>query len=69
MLRPFNFDTLAIRTYEFASDEQLKLAAPAALAIVAVGIVPVILLSSAIAKARPGTAAEFATPTPALRPV
>jgi iron(III) transport system permease protein len=70
MLRPFNFDTLAIRTYEFASDEQLKLAAPAALAIVAVGIVPVILLSYAIAKARPGTVAEFAgASAPALRPV
>jgi len=57
MLRPFNFDTLAIRAYEFASDEQLKAAAPAALAIVAVGIVPVILLSRAIAHARPGAAA------------
>ncbi len=77
MLRPFNFDTLAIRTYEFASDEQLKLAAPAALAIVAVGIVPVILLSRAIAKARPGMVAEPAVavsagtagaPAPAMRP-
>ncbi|HEY7608810.1 MAG TPA: iron ABC transporter permease [Alphaproteobacteria bacterium] len=65
MLRPFNFDTLAIRTYEFASDEQLKLAAPAALAILAVGIVPVILLSRAIAKARPGTGAEAALAAPA----
>ncbi|MCW5772917.1 MAG: iron ABC transporter permease [Rhodospirillaceae bacterium] len=57
MLRPFNFDTLAIRTYEFAADEQLKLAAPSALAIVAVGIIPVILLSRAIARARPGAQA------------
>jgi iron(III) transport system permease protein len=70
MLRPFNFDTLAIRTYEFASDEQLKLAAPAALAIVVVGIVPVILLSRAIAQARPGMVGELArSPAPALRPV
>jgi iron(III) transport system permease protein len=69
VMRPFNFDTLAIRTYEFASDEQLKLAAPAALAIVAVGIAPVILLSRAIAKARPGTVAEIAgASAPALRP-
>jgi iron(III) transport system permease protein len=67
MLRPFNFDTLAIRTYEFASDEQLKLAAPAALAIVAVGIAPVILLSRAIAKARPGMLAESGSALPALR--
>jgi iron(III) transport system permease protein len=64
-LRPFNFDTLAIRTYEFASDQQLKAAAPSALAIVAVGIVPVILLSRAIARARPGSAAAAAV-TPAL---
>ena len=34
MLRPFNFDTLAIHAYEYAADEQLKLAAPGALAIV-----------------------------------
>ncbi|MGH7006284.1 MAG: ABC transporter permease, partial [Alphaproteobacteria bacterium] len=72
MLRPFNFDTLAIRTYEFASDEQLKAAAPSALAIVAVGIVPVILLSRAIARARPGMAAGVAgtgaVATAAMRP-
>jgi len=67
MLRPFNFDTLAIRTYEYAADEQLKLAAPGALAIVAVGIVPVILLSRAIAKARPGAIAEPDAAMPALR--
>ncbi|MFO0988550.1 MAG: iron ABC transporter permease [Alphaproteobacteria bacterium] len=67
MLRPFNFDTLAIRTYEFASDEQLKLAAPGALAIVAVGIVPVILLSRAVAKARPGTVNESSAAIQALR--
>jgi iron(III) transport system permease protein len=67
MLRPFNFDTLAIRTYEFASDEHLKLAAPTALAIVAVGILPVILLSRAIAKSRPGTIAEPDAALPALR--
>ena len=54
MIRPLNFDTLAIRTYEFASDEQLALAAPSALAIVAVGVLPVLLLSRAIARARPG---------------
>ncbi len=62
MIRPFNFDTLAIRVYEYASDEQLAAAAPAALAIVAAGIVPVILLSRAIAQARPGQA----TPVPAI---
>jgi iron(III) transport system permease protein len=56
IMRPFNFDTLAVRTYELASDERLREAAPAALAIVLVGIVPVILLSVAIARSRPGSA-------------
>lgn len=55
MIRPFNLDTLAIRTYEFATDEQLDGAAPSALAIVLVGILPVILLSRAISRGRPGS--------------
>ncbi len=54
-MRPFNFDTLAIRAYQLASDEQLAEASPAALGIVLVGIVPVILLSLAIARSRPGS--------------
>jgi iron(III) transport system permease protein len=56
IMRPFNFDTLAVRAFELASDEQLAEAAPAALAIVAAGIVPVILLTRAIARSRPGGA-------------
>ncbi|HSR54735.1 MAG TPA: iron ABC transporter permease, partial [Alphaproteobacteria bacterium] len=55
ILRPFNFDTLAIRTYQLASDERLADSSSAALAILAVGIIPVILLSVAIARSRPGT--------------
>jgi iron(III) transport system permease protein len=55
LLRPFNFDTLAIRAYQLASDERLADAASPSLAIVLVGIVPVILLSLAIARSRPGT--------------
>ncbi len=54
VLRPFNFNTLAVRAYELASDEQLADASSAALTIVLVGIVPVILLSLTIAHARPG---------------
>jgi iron(III) transport system permease protein len=54
ILRPFDFNTLAVRAYELASDERLADAAPAALAIVVVGLVPVLLLSSAIARSRPG---------------
>jgi iron(III) transport system permease protein len=54
VLRPFGFDTLAIRAYEMASDERLADAAGPSLAIVLVGILPVIVLSRAIAKSRPG---------------
>lgn len=45
IIRPFNFDTLAVQVYRLASDERLAEASAPALAIVAVGIVPVILLS------------------------
>jgi iron(III) transport system permease protein len=45
IVRPFNFDTLAIRVYNLASDERLAEAAAPALAIVGVGLLPVILLS------------------------
>jgi len=54
ILRPFNFQTLATFVHQYASDEQLGDAALAALSIVGVGILPVILLSLAIAKSRPG---------------
>ena len=54
LLRPFNMDTLAVRTYEYASDEQLYEAAPSALAIVLVGLVPVLLLNRMIGRSRAG---------------
>jgi iron(III) transport system permease protein len=57
IMRPFNFDTLAVRAYQLAGDELLREAAGPGLAIVLAGIVPVILLSRAIARARPGSAA------------
>ncbi len=50
VLRPFNFNTLAVRTYELASDERLADAAPASLTIVLAGIIPVILLSRGIVR-------------------
>ena len=52
ILRPFNYNTLAVRAYELATDERLAEAAPAALAIVAVGIIPVMLLSWSITRSR-----------------
>jgi len=54
IMRPFNFDTLAVQAYNLASDERLTESSTASLAIVAVGILPLILLSRAIARSRPG---------------
>ena len=54
VMRPFNFDTLAVQAYNLAADERLTEASTAALAIVSVGVLPVILLSRAIARSRPG---------------
>lgn len=48
IVRPFNFDTLAVRVYNFASDERLVQASTSALCIVAVGIIPVVLLSRSL---------------------
>ena len=50
IVRPFNLDTLAIRTYRLASDGRLGEASTSALMIVALGIIPVILLSRAMDK-------------------
>lgn len=52
VVRPFNFDTLAVRAYQYASDERLIEAAGPALAIVAVGAIPTVLLSWQIARSR-----------------
>lgn len=52
IVRPFNFDTLAVRVYRLASDERLAEAAAPALLIVLVGILPVVVLSTAIARSR-----------------
>ncbi|MCU7849311.1 MAG: iron ABC transporter permease [Candidatus Thiodiazotropha sp. (ex Lucinoma kastoroae)] len=52
ILRPFNYNTLAVRAYELASDERLADASYAALTIVVVGILPVILLSRTITRSR-----------------
>jgi iron(III) transport system permease protein len=50
VMRPFNFETLAVRVYAYASDERLSEAAFPALAILVVGILPVIWLSRQIAQ-------------------
>lgn len=45
IIRPFNYDTLAIHAYRLASDERLAQASSPALVLVAVGLVPVFILS------------------------
>lgn len=55
IMRPFNFDTLAVQAHNLAADERLAEAATPALAIVAVGLGPVIILTRAIARSRPGS--------------
>ncbi len=50
ILRPFDFNTLAVRAYELAGQERLIDASPASLCIVLVGLIPVILLNRSIGK-------------------
>jgi iron(III) transport system permease protein len=49
-LRPFDFDTLAVQTFNLAKDERLAEASIPALAIVAVGLIPVFLLARRLAR-------------------
>ena len=50
IMRPFNFNTLAVRAYELASDERLADTSLASITIVLAGLIPVILLSRVIQK-------------------
>lgn len=50
IIRPFNFDTLAIKSYELAKDEQIAIAANYALILVLVGTLPVYLLSQSFSR-------------------
>lgn len=54
IVRPFDFDTLAVRVYQLASDERLSEASTGALIIVAVSLIPVIWLHRVVARSRPG---------------
>lgn len=47
ILRPFNFDTLAVRVYHEASLEHLERAAPAAILVTLVGLLPILILARA----------------------
>ncbi|MGB1360535.1 MAG: ABC transporter permease [Alphaproteobacteria bacterium] len=45
LLRPFNYETLATYVYQFASDDLIEQASIGALIMVALGMIPVIILS------------------------
>lgn len=53
VLRPFNSDTLAVVAYQLARDERLGEAALPSLALVLVGLIPVILLSRTLRQPKP----------------
>jgi len=44
ILHPFNFETLAVQAYRLAADERLREAAVPSLALVAFGLIPVLIL-------------------------
>lgn len=50
IMRPFNFDTLAVQAHRLASDERLSGAAVPSLLIGAIGLLPVILLCRQVAR-------------------
>jgi iron(III) transport system permease protein len=57
VLRPFDFDTLATQAYNLAKDERLGAAALPSLTIVAVGLLPVLLVSRVLGAPRAGPSA------------
>ena len=62
MLRPFDFDTLAVAAHNYAADERLGHAAAPSLAIVAAGDVPCIILIRSISARRRGHEASALLP-------
>jgi iron(III) transport system permease protein len=57
ILRPFDFDTLAVLANNYAADERLGQAAWPALLVVALALGPVLVLSRQVAASRPGARA------------
>ena len=53
ILRPFNFETLAVSAYVYASEERMIQAAGPAIAIVMTGLIPIFFLSKMIRSSRP----------------
>ncbi|MFZ5558709.1 MAG: ABC transporter permease [Pseudomonadota bacterium] len=61
VMRPFNLDTLATHVYNLAADERLAEAALPSLAIVAVGLVPLIVIARSMAATKKAAADVPAT--------
>ncbi len=68
ILRPFNYDTLAVQAYRLASDERLAQSAVPSLIIVAFGLLPVIVLCRTIARSRPRHHSEIAVGAVVVEP-
>lgn len=60
ILRPFDFDTLAVIAYAYASDERTLQAATPSLLIFVAGLAPILILSRGISRARAGVRTETA---------
>lgn len=64
VMRPFNLDTLATQVYNLAADERLAEAALPSLAIVAVGLIPLVVVARQIARAAQPTGVSAAAVLP-----
>jgi iron(III) transport system permease protein len=58
IMRPFDYDTLAVQAFRLASDERLQGAAVPSLVIAAVGLLPVLLLCRQVGRTAPPSAVE-----------
>jgi iron(III) transport system permease protein len=58
ILRPLDFDTLAVKAYAYASDERMQQAAAPALIVALAGMAPIIILSRAVMRLRAGAEAS-----------
>jgi iron(III) transport system permease protein len=66
ILRPFDFDTLAVQAYRLAADERLAEASTASLAIVVAGLIPVVLLARQVS--RPAKRRQRSEPATLMTP-
>jgi iron(III) transport system permease protein len=67
-LRPFDFDTLAVRVYQYASDERLGAALIPALVILVLGLVAAMALMPSLDQQIPYPQALPRRPIPTAKP-